>query len=95
MKQPNSNLSEEHALRVVSQSNEEPVATPAQESHPAVQLSSSEVLTAEEARVAVEAIQRINSKLEMENASLRERVELLDQLVVKLLKRNDKLANKP
>jgi len=47
-----------------------------------------------EAGVALEAIQRLNSKLETENASLRERLELLDQLVVKLLRRNDKLANK-
>jgi hypothetical protein len=51
-------------------------------------------LTVEDARVALEAVQRLNAKLEAENVELRERVQLLDQLVAKLLKRNDKLSNK-
>ena len=95
MKQPNSNASEEHSLCIFSQPNEKQVVPPGQ-SLPtaAVQLSSGDLLTLEEVGVALEAIQRLNSKLETENASLKERLGLLDQLVVKLLKRNEKL-NKP
>jgi hypothetical protein len=88
----NSNLPAENALRIVSPPKENSGFETAKDLD-AVEIGP-EVLATEEVLCALEAVQRLNAKLEEENAMLREKVELLDRLVVKLLKRNGKAANK-
>jgi hypothetical protein len=93
MKLPDSSFSDEDGLHIFSQRDKKSVSPAADGFQSPVEIAAENILTLEEACVALEAVQRLNSKLEVENASLRERVALLDKLVVKLLKKKNRLAN--